>query len=132
MFNEDHEATPWLFLIAGIVAIVFLISAFCSAARASEACAYDSQEARITELLAEEPSRKFLILVGDSLATFAANMKTYFDVTIIADKVYIVMAKMDGSANQQGAYVFTIKDHCVTYRASPPASLVSRLMEPIQ
>jgi hypothetical protein len=91
---------------------------------APSTCPAEMLESHITEEMAAQPDRVVKIVTGKELAVFAWNMKWAFDVDVEADTLYLIQA------SSSAVYLFTVKDHCITYFTATIGSLIAELLQP--
>lgn len=100
-----------------ILAIVFAL--LITPAKADN-CAYEANEARITEELIKEPDRPYFIIEGNDLDLFIKNLNDIYNVGLIrgqVGKIYIIDQAMHPSnPNFQGVHMFVVTpDGCIGY-----------------
>lgn len=91
---------------------------------------YDLEEARITEVLAQEPDRLWWKVTDEYLAVFTWNMKWAFDIDVDADTVYIIEAKTAGPTHIKSVHMFTVRNHCITHYTATWGSVIAEMLRP--
>jgi hypothetical protein len=96
-------------------------------------CAYEAQEARITDQLALEPDRKYFVIEGEDLKRFTKNMNDIYNVGFAdsnVDKIYIInQAHQPHNPHFQGVHMFVMKDHCVNYYTTTYMVIIQAMLK---
>lgn len=86
----------------------------------ADACAYEAQEARITEELTKEPDREYFVIEGELLDLFVKNINDLYNVGLVREqigKIYIIdQAMHPKNPNFQGVHMFVLDTTgCIGY-----------------
>lgn len=86
----------------------------------ADSCAYEAQEARITEELQKEPDREYFIIESEQLDLFVKNINDLYNVGLVREqigKIYIIDQSMHPkNPNFQGVHMFVVTpDGCIGY-----------------
>jgi len=129
--GEAPDPMVWVILVAAVIGFIFFISVY-SLAEAAPACAYETEEARITDQLNEDPGRPHFTIEDDALDRFIKNANELWNIGWQRkdfDKIWIIDQRLaPQNPHFQGVHMFMMKNHCIVYYQTTFKDIVKLLL----
>lgn len=118
-------------ILLSLIAAVFVLSANVKNAAATEKCAYEAQETRITEAITAED--KYFVIEGKALDLFIKNANDLYNIGWVREqigKVYVIEAEMKAeNPHFQVVHVFIVTtDGCIGHYQQTYAAVIKLLL----